>query len=99
MGFGGLGIGIVSLPVLSDATTRSISAENPTGEPGKGGTAVPNPEDPNLPHSGKAADVQPLRNQPRKRSILSFSEARDLLGNPDLWPHPVSYAVDKLVNK
>ena len=41
-----------------------------------------------------AADVQPLRNQPRKRSILSFSEARDLLGNPDLWPHPVSYAVN-----
>ncbi|MEI7836386.1 MAG: hypothetical protein WCK05_08230 [Planctomycetota bacterium] len=30
-----------SLPLLTQARTRSISAENPTGEPGKGGMAVP----------------------------------------------------------
>lgn len=30
-----------SLPLLSDATTRSISAENPTGEKGRGAQAVP----------------------------------------------------------
>ncbi len=33
--------GLGSLPVLSDEVTRSISAENPTGEPGKGALAKP----------------------------------------------------------
>lgn len=36
VGFTGLG----DLPRLSDAVTRSISAENPTGEKGKGGMAT-----------------------------------------------------------
>jgi len=49
--------GLGGLPFLSDARTRSISPENPTGEKGKGGMAVPNPEDPNLPHSGFASDL------------------------------------------
>jgi hypothetical protein len=42
------------LPFLANATTRSISAENPTGAKGKGGMAIPNPADPNLPHSSSA---------------------------------------------
>jgi hypothetical protein len=37
--FNGLGMGLGSLAILSDARTRSISAENPTGEKGKGGMA------------------------------------------------------------
>lgn len=35
-----LGHFLDSLPILSDAETRSISAENPTGEKGKGGMAT-----------------------------------------------------------
>ena len=37
--FSGLGMSMGALPRLSDAKTRSISAENPTGEPGRGGMA------------------------------------------------------------
>ena len=54
---GGLNFGLGSLPLMSNARTRSISAENPTGEKGKGGMAVPNPDDPDLPHSGAAVDL------------------------------------------
>lgn len=38
--FNGLNMSMGTLPILSDAVTRSISAENPTGEKGKGGMAV-----------------------------------------------------------
>lgn len=34
------------LPILSDAETRSISAENPTGEKGKGAMAIPDERNP-----------------------------------------------------
>ncbi len=40
----GLNMGLGTLPLMSSARTRSISAENPTGEKGKGGMAVPDPE-------------------------------------------------------
>ena len=36
-------LGFGSLPLLSDARTRSISAENPTGEKGGGARARPEP--------------------------------------------------------
>ena len=39
-GFNGLGMGLGTLPRLSGAQTRSISAENPTGEPGRGDMAT-----------------------------------------------------------
>jgi hypothetical protein len=39
-----LNLGLGSLPLLSDAETRSISAENPTGEKGGGAKAVPDKE-------------------------------------------------------
>lgn len=38
--FNGLGMTLGNLSRLSSAKSRSISAENPTGEPGKGGMAV-----------------------------------------------------------
>jgi hypothetical protein len=38
--FNGLGMNLGNLPRLSKAKTRSISAENPTGEKGKGGMAT-----------------------------------------------------------
>ncbi len=52
-----LSSGLGTLPLLSGAVTRSVSAENPTGEKGKGGMAIPNPADPDLPHSGAATDL------------------------------------------
>lgn len=51
---GGLNLGLGALPLLSNARTRSISAENPTGEKGKGAMAVPKPGDPDLPHAAWA---------------------------------------------
>ncbi|MBE3575863.1 MAG: DUF2961 domain-containing protein [Firmicutes bacterium] len=39
-GFHGLGLSLGNLPFLSAAETRSISAENPTGEKGRGGMAT-----------------------------------------------------------
>lgn len=39
-GFDGLNMNMGNLFMLSDAKTRSISPENPTGEPGKGGMAT-----------------------------------------------------------
>jgi len=44
--FDGLGICMANLSRLSKARTRSISAENPTGEKGKGAMADPGPNDP-----------------------------------------------------
>lgn len=41
--FNGLGLGLHSIARLSHATTRSLSAENPTGEKGKGAMAVDGP--------------------------------------------------------
>ena len=38
--FNGLGMNLGNLAKLSNAKTRSISAENPTGEKGKGGMAI-----------------------------------------------------------
>lgn len=52
-----LGFGLGTLPFLSRGRTRSISAENPTGGKGAGGMAIPNPEDPDLPHSEASVDL------------------------------------------
>jgi hypothetical protein len=53
----GFGFGLGSLPLLTDARSRSISAENPTGEKGKGGMATPNPADTNRPDGASSADT------------------------------------------
>lgn len=48
--------GLNALPFLTDMRTRSVSAENPTGEKGKGGMAIPNPAEPKPAASARAAD-------------------------------------------
>ncbi len=48
--------GISGLPLLTDAQTRSISAENLTGAKGQGGMAIPNPSEPKPAASARAAD-------------------------------------------
>jgi len=49
-----MNFGLGSLPIINNAETYSISPENPTGEKGKGGMAIPDPNDPNLPFSESA---------------------------------------------
>ena len=44
----GLNSGLGGLPLITNARTRSISAENPTGEKGTGGMAVPDPRRPRV---------------------------------------------------
>lgn len=51
-----LPLGLGALPILGPGRTRSVSAENPTGEKGKGGMAVPDPTEKEWPASGRAAD-------------------------------------------
>jgi hypothetical protein len=53
----GWNTGLASLPLLTGARTRSVSPENPTGEKGKGGLAIPNPDDPDLPFSRAAVKL------------------------------------------
>ena len=45
-GLHALNFGLGSIPLLSGAETRSISAENPTGEKGNGAKAIPGPDSP-----------------------------------------------------
>ena len=58
--------GMGSLPILHDAETRSITPENPTGEKGKGGMAIPDTSNPDLPfarsamHLGQGWKVSPF---------------------------------------
>ena len=53
----GLFGGLNALPLLDGAKTRSVCAENPTGEKGKGGMAVPNPDEVKPAASARAADA------------------------------------------
>jgi hypothetical protein len=52
----GLQPGLGTLPMLGQGRTRSISAENPTGEKGKGGRAIPQPDEPKPFTNARAAD-------------------------------------------
>ena len=55
--FNGLCMGLGNLPRLSSALTRSISADNPTGEKGSGGIAEADPNGPARELAGNAARV------------------------------------------
>jgi hypothetical protein len=52
-----LNFGLGSLPLLTDAKTRSISPENPTGEKGKGAMMIPKIGDPEQPHANMFAHL------------------------------------------
>jgi hypothetical protein len=49
--------GLGSLPIMQDIETRLVSPENPTGEKGKGGMAIPDPDNPDLPFSKSAVHL------------------------------------------
>lgn len=55
-GFLGLGGGLSFLPVIGHGHTRSITAENPTGQKGMGGMAIPNPLESKSFKGARAAD-------------------------------------------
>jgi hypothetical protein len=48
--------GLADLSNLTGAQSRSVTAENPTGEKGRGGMAVPNPGENKSPAAARAAD-------------------------------------------
>ena len=64
-------LGLGSLPLLSDEVTRSISAENPTGEPGKG--ALAEPEGGPASDLGRGWKVRPCITLP-KESITTLAD-------------------------
>jgi hypothetical protein len=72
--FNGMGMNIGNLSRLSSAKTRSISAENPTGEKGKGGMAPAHPEEParELGVGWKCSPFTPI--QPRETVTLADIE-------------------------
>jgi hypothetical protein len=55
-GLNSFGKGLGSLPFLTNGRTRSISPENPKGEKGKGGMAIPNPAETNPFQNARSAD-------------------------------------------
>ncbi|WP_197536859.1 glycoside hydrolase family 172 protein [Pseudothermotoga hypogea] len=66
-----LNFGLGSLPLLSDAETRSISAENPTGEKGGGAKAVPDENNPAF-LLGKGWKVRPCIDlEPQSTTVLA----------------------------
>jgi hypothetical protein len=73
--FLGLNLGLGNLPLLSNAKTRSLSPENPTGEKGCGAKSSPDPNNPDLPHSkfaldlGKGWKVHPFVQIPKGKTI------------------------------
>ncbi|MGD0911320.1 MAG: glycoside hydrolase family 172 protein [Terracidiphilus sp.] len=60
--------GVSSLPLLRHAQSRSISAENPTGEPGNGGKAVPDANNP-ASELGQGWKVRPAIDLPQQQTI------------------------------
>jgi hypothetical protein len=72
MAFDGLGMNLGNLSRLSKARSRSISAENPTGEKGRGGMSVDGPALPQARELGQGWKVSPyVRIEPGKTHMLA----------------------------
>jgi hypothetical protein len=67
--FNGLDMGLGNLPRLSNAITRSISAENPTGEKGRGGMAIPISGESAARELGQGWKVSPCINIPPRQAV------------------------------
>jgi len=82
------GMGLGGIPLLSSAKTRSISAENPTGEPGGGAKAVPAPGEP-AGRIGKGWKVHPsIPLQPGETATIADVEGPGVIQH--IWigvPH------------
>ncbi len=67
--FDGLGMGLGNLARISNAITRSISAENPTGEKGKGGSATEGPGAVSARELGPGWKISPCIQIPAKATV------------------------------
>lgn len=73
--FNGLGVGMHNIWRISAAKTRSISAENPTGEKGKGGMAIEGTGAHAARELGQGWKVSPsIRLEPRQMFVLADIE-------------------------
>ncbi|HMN59192.1 MAG TPA: DUF2961 domain-containing protein [Anaerolinea sp.] len=68
--FNGLGLHLGNLPELSDAVYRSISAENPAGEKGKGGMSVDSLSEGAARELGRGWKVRPCITLPAQETSL-----------------------------
>ncbi len=67
--FDGLSMGLGNLPRLSKAISRSISAENPSGEKGQGGMAIPISGESAARELGQGWKVSPCINIPPQQTV------------------------------
>src|SRR5437588_410800 len=73
--FNGLGLGLGNLSRLSNAKTRSISAENFTGEKGRGGMASEGTGAKAARDLGQGWKISPHRSEPGRRLQLILGDA------------------------
>ena len=69
LSYNGLGLSLGNLSRLSNAITRSISAENPTGEKGRGGMAIPESRESAAYELGQGWKVSPCINIPPLQTV------------------------------
>lgn len=87
-----LNLGLGSLPLLSNAETRSISAENPTGEKGGGAKAVPDENSPWAFMMGTGWKVRPfIVLQPGTTSTLADIEGPGIVQHIWITVTPTAY--------
>jgi hypothetical protein len=88
--FNGLGMGLGNLCRLSSARSRSISPENFTGEPGKGGAAVEGPSKHRARDLGQGWKISPLvRIQPGAEQLVADIEGPGAIQH--IWLTPTGH--------
>jgi len=89
--FGSLNFGLWGLPLLSPAKSRSISAENPRGQKGGGGKAVPDEKSP-ASELGRGWKVRPCIDLPsRSSTTLAEIEGPGLITHIWMTVQPAAY--------
>jgi hypothetical protein len=87
----GLNLGLGGIPLLSDAQTRSISAENPTGEKAGGAKAIPD-EHSAASMLGKGWKVRPcITLPPKSTTILAEIEGPGIIQHIWITVDPKAY--------
>ena len=90
-GLHALNFGLGSIPLLSGAETRSISAENPTGEKGNGAKAVPDADGP-ASMLGQGWKVRPcITLEPASTTVLADIEGPGIIQHIWITVDPKAY--------
>ncbi|WP_286198312.1 glycoside hydrolase family 172 protein [Salinisphaera sp. G21_0] len=83
-GFNGLNMSLSNLSLLSDARSRSISAENPNGEPGKGGMGTTGFAERQASELGEGWKVNPAINiKPGETAVIA--DVKDMGNIQSMW--------------